>query len=244
MMKSSLDPIERLTHTERSAMRALLDRHFEGVDDATFAADLGEKSHALRLFDDLDTLVGFSTIDYRRRPIEGRPAAVLYSGDTIVDPAVWSAASLGATWITAVMDLHHSAGPQVPLWWLLLTSGMRTYRYLPVFFLRYHPASPDRDDVEASRLLPQLAHERFGGCFNSSTGIVSFPRPQRLRRHLTLAPSHHANDEHAKRFLAANPGHENGDELVSLCRLDLDNFTTAGNRAFEHGMRAAALSKR
>jgi hypothetical protein len=239
-MKSTLDRIDILTGRERADMRALLERHFEGVDDTTFTDDLADKTHALRLFNAGDQLVGFSTIDYRRRLIDGHPAAVLYSGDTIVDPSAWSTASLGAAWVAAVMNLHESSGPPVTLWWLLLTSGVRTYRYLPVFCRRFHPAPSERDDTEAARLLPQLAGERFGSHYDARRGIVSFARPQRLREHLAPLSAHHASDEHSKRFLLANPGHESGDELASLCRLCPDNLTTAGLRALDHGLRAAA----
>jgi hypothetical protein len=239
-MRTVFTPVERLDEDARSAMRELLARHFFGVDHEGFAADLAGKSHALRLFVDDGRLAGFSTIDYRRIAIAGTPAAVLYSGDTIVDPSAWAAASLGAAWVAAVLGLHRERSAGLPLWWLLLTSGVRTHRYLSVFCRRYHPAPPGREDPEAARLLPLLAAARFGAGFCVQSGVVRLATPQRLRTHLDALPAHLADDPHTRLFLAANPGHAAGDELASLCRLDEENLNAAGLRALARGRQAVA----
>jgi hypothetical protein len=238
----SLDRIPALLARERTEMLALLARHFDGVDAATFAADLEGKTHVLRLFADSGALAGFSTMDYRRRRIGGEPAALLYSGDTIVDPEEWASTSLGAAWVAAVLDLHAAAGPPAPLWWLLLTSGVRTYRYLTVCIRRYAPAPADRLDHQALALLPTLAVERFGHAVD--TGVVRFAQPQRLREHLAAPPPHVLADEAVRLFIERNPGHAEGDELVSLCRLEEANLTGVGRLALRRGRAAAAGAAR
>ena len=235
-VKISFDQVSDLGQSARGELFTLLERHFAGVEGDTFATDLLAKTHVLRLFGQDGNLAGFSTIDYRRRMIDGVRAAVLYSGDTIVDPAAWVDASLGPAWVAAVLDLHAEQGP---LWWLVLTSGMRTYRYLTVCLCRYAPAPPDRYDVTAAALLSVLASERFGESFNAHTGVVRFVNPQCLRHHLADVPEHIRDDPAVQVFLQRNPGHAAGDELVSVCRLDVANLTPAGLLALRRGRRAA-----
>ncbi|MBA2480920.1 MAG: hypothetical protein H0V44_09670 [Planctomycetes bacterium] len=236
------DELTGLGAAERAQMFELLQRHFHGVDPQVFAADLREKSHVLRLFSAGGDLSGFSTLDYRMTEVAGAPAALLYSGDTIVDPAAWAQTSLGPAWVAAVFDLHASVSPGMPLWWLLLSSGVRTYRYLTVCLRSYAPADAERFDPVAAALLPGLACDRFGAAFDRTAGVVRFVRPQRLRAHLCEIPAHVANDAAVRVFLQRNPGHVDGDELVSLCRLCPENLTGAGRLALRRGRAALAVS--
>ena len=64
-MRTVFTPVGQLDASERAAMCDLLDRHFIGVDQESFAADLAGKTHALRLLGDDGRLAGFSTMDYR-----------------------------------------------------------------------------------------------------------------------------------------------------------------------------------
>lgn len=242
-MTAHFDLVTALSAVDRAAMLALHQRHFAGSTARSFAEDLAGKTHVLRLHAKQDALVGFSTIDYRPRTFVDGDGAVLYSGDTIVDPEAWSSVNLGSAWLAAVFDLHRERGGG-PLWWLLLTSGVRTHRYLRVFSRRHHPAPPARDDPDAAELLPILARERFGRWFDPSSGIVHLPDPQRLLPHLAVVPDHLARDDGALLFLARNPGWRDGDELASLCRLAEDNLTPAALRALEIGRRAVTAVER
>ena len=57
-----------------------------------------------------------------------------------------------------------------------------------------------------------------------------FAQPQKLRGALKTVPDGRANDPHVAFFLAQNPGHAKGDELVCLTELSDENLTRAGRR--------------
>ncbi len=209
-------------------MCALLAEHFEGVDEAQFAADLAGKSHVI-LLERGDTLVGFSTLLVYETAFAGEPVTVVYSGDTIVAPDAWNSPLLSRAWIATVNRLRREF-PRGRFYWLLLTSGFRTYRFLPVFWREFFPHYERPTPPDRQRLLEHLARERFGAGYDADNGLVRFMRPQRLRAALAELPAGRTTDPHVEYFLRRNPGHAAGDELVCLTELTSANLTPAGQR--------------
>jgi hypothetical protein len=211
-------------------MHSLLDRHFAGVSCDQFDLDLDQKNWVLRLHDGAGALVGFSTmLVYETRGAHGSPISVVCSGDTIVDPSGWGSAALPREWIAAVNRLRDRY-PNGQYYWLLITSGFRTYRLLSTFWRTFFPRFDVDTPASQQRLLDTLARERFGAPYDASSGIVRFDRPQVLRPHLAGIPPARLDDPHVAFFARRNPGHERGDELVCLCELTESNLTRAGRR--------------
>lgn len=217
-----------LSPAERVELRALLTEYFEGVTAAQFDRDLEEKDWVLRVFAG-ERLVGFSTVALGEVEVAGRWVNVVYSGDTIMAPEAWGSPVLARGWIGLVR--RACAGlPVRPCYWLLLSSGFRTYRFLPVFWREFWPRHggpmPDAERV----LRDTLATERFGPAYDPAAGVVRFGVPQRLRPQLAAVPVNRTRDAHVAFFLAQNPGHADGDELVCLTELSDANLTAAGRR--------------
>ena len=227
-MKGRLVPREALSAAQRDAMFALLALHFEGVARERFEADLAEKNWVL-LIEDERRLCGFSTLSFYETRYRGEAVAVVYSGDTIEERGAWGTPELPRSWIAAVRSLQRQS-PRVPIYWLLLTSGFRTYRFLPVFFREFfpRPEPPTPPDVPAR--LAFLAEERLGARYLKQRGIVRFAQPQRLRAELAEIPEGRRRDPYVAFFLERNPGWREGDELVCLTEIAYSNLTPAGRR--------------
>jgi hypothetical protein len=225
---------ESLTEAEREAMLALLHEHFCGVTPERFAADLAEKNWAL-LLEDEHGLRGFSTLQiYETAGPDSEPLTVVYSGDTIVERDAGATAALPKSWIAAVRALRERH-PRGRLLWLLLTSGFRTYRFLPVFWREFWPRWDAPTPPEICDLRNHLAQEKLGPLYDQETGIVRFPEPQVLREGLAEIPAGRLADPHVAFFLAANPSWAQGDELVCLAELAEWNLTPAGRRMWREG---------
>lgn len=224
---ASACPVVTLDRDERAELFALLDAHFEGVTGAQFDRDLDEKDWVLRIRRD-GRLVGFTTLQLYDTSLEGERINVIYSGDTIVAPEAWGSPVLARGWIALVRSLQ-ATRPGERWVWLLLSSGFRTYRFLPVFWRTFSPRH-DGGCASDDALRVQLASERFGSEFDSAAGVVRFAHPQRLRGVLAAVPGRRDDDPHVRFFLAQNPGHRDGDELVCLTTLSDDNLTPAGAR--------------
>jgi len=131
-------PRDELVTAQVNEMFLLLTAHFDGVTRAQFERDLSEKSHAILITRD-GQLAGFSTLLVYETSFEQAPASVVYSGDTIVAPEAWGTTALPRAWIAAVNQLRATV-PRGRYYWLLLTSGFRTYRFLPVFWREFFPS--------------------------------------------------------------------------------------------------------
>jgi hypothetical protein len=229
-----LVPREALKSTDREAMLALLAAHFLGVTPERFAADLAEKNWVLLLEED-GRLRGFSTLRiYETTAPDGDPVTVVYSGDTIVERGAWGTAALPKSWIAAVRALRE-LHPRGHLWWLLLTSGYRTYRFLPVFWREFWPRHDAPTPPGTQALRDHLARGRFGPLYDAAAGVVRFPEPQALREGLDEVPEGRLDDPHVAFFLDNNPGWPQGDELVCLTELAEGNLTPAGRRMWRTG---------
>jgi hypothetical protein len=227
---NSFTIVERagLSVTQKEEMFQLLSAHFDGVTREQFTHDLAEKNWVVLIHRE-ERLVGFSTLHVYESSFAGAPVSVVYSGDTIVAPEAWGSTALARGWITAVNQLRQRY-PRGKYYWLLLTSGFRTYRFLPVFWREFFPRHDAVTPLATQSLIAHLAHERFGAQFVAERGIVSFQHPQRLKSGLKQIPNGRAQDPHVGFFLYRNPGHANGDELVCLTELCPDNLTAAGRR--------------
>jgi hypothetical protein len=216
-----------LTAAERLAMFELLAAHFTGIDRDTFESDLADKNVAILIEDERGALRGFSTLSVYAS--DARPGTtVVYSGDTIVERESWGSVTLPSAWLRAVREITPRYGGS-NVWWLLLTSGFRTYRFLPVFFRRFYPRMDDAA-AEDKPLLDVLASERFGTRYDAIRGIVRLARPQVLAPELLAVPVGRANDPHVAFFLAQNKGYAHGDELACVASVDDANLTEAAKR--------------
>lgn len=226
--RAEASPRASLSAAAQDEMFALLDTYFEGVSRTQFTRDLSEKDWVLRVHR-ADRLVGFSTLQIFHTAFEGRRLNIVYSGDTIMAPDAWGSPVLARGWISMVRRAQ-GASVGEPWYWLLLSSGFRTFRFLPVFCREFWPRHDAPTPPTTTRLMAQLARERFGRAFEETAGVVRFAAPQRLRGELAVVPDGKRRDEHVEFFLARNPGHAAGDQLVCLAALGDENFTAAGAR--------------
>jgi len=217
-----------LTAAQRDQMFAMLAAHFRGVTRAQFERDLAEKNWVMEIRKD-GRLAGFSTLLARPVNWRGKTLTAIYSGDTIMAAEGWGSPALARLWIASVNYIRAQA-PKCPCFWLLLTSGFRTYRFLPVFWQRFFPRYDEETPADDEALLHHLATLQYGANYNAATGIVRLSNPQSLREELASIPDGRLSDPHIGFFLKRNPHHHQGDELACLTEITESNLTAAGFR--------------
>jgi hypothetical protein len=227
-------PRAELSDAEIHAMFALYECYYDGTSEAIFREDLSGKSHVLMLESEGE-LRGFSTIAVIDFEFEGAANRAVFSGDTIIDQQFWGEQELVRAFCRFCGALKATA-PQLPLFWLLISKGYRTYRYLEAFAHDYQPHHSRTPTREARARLDTLARHKFGASFDAAAGLLRFPES---RGHLKprWAEVRDPLQQHpaVQFFLERNPRFYAGEELVCLTELVVDNLRSFAKRAFLEG---------
>jgi hypothetical protein len=222
-------PVAALTRVAIEEMLRLFRAHFQVLDTDAFLSDLSRKQFVIQILDGRDRLHGFSTITSFRTSFQGQPVGVVYSGDTIINPECWGTSILPRAWLQVVTEM--AAALPRPLFWLLLSSGYKTYRMLPVFFRRFFPRFDEDTPAEALGLIHHLASLLAGDQFDSGKGIIRFAHGATpLKPGVAEPDERRQKDPHTAFFLDRNPGHQRGDELVCLAEVCDENLSRGGRR--------------
>lgn len=211
-----------------ASMYALYETYFEATNPAIFEEDLVNKQYVILLLDEQGGIQGFSTLAVLRFD-QGR---ALFSGDTIVRHLHWGEQTLPTAWCRLAGRIRAEC-PREPLYWLLISKGYRTYRYLPLFSKQYYPSWREPTPPEVQRLMDALALKKFGDCYDPRSGVVRFPQSRGQLRGLwaDVRPELRSKPD-VLFFLQRNPGYRNGDELVCLTELAPENLRSFARRAF------------
>ena len=232
VLKSSVIKAASADARLRGGMYALFRQYYEGVSENQFESDLAAKDTLVILRDDAGVLRGFSSLAVSSHVCGGAAARVAFSGDTIIERAFWGSPAFSFSWIRHIAAVAAEA-PGVPLYWLLIVKGHRTYRYLPAFARVFVPDWRGRDDPGLAALRDDLAANRFGAAYDREAGIVRCAQPAgRLAPEWAAVSAREAQRLDVRFFLRRNPGYALGDELVCLCPLRPDNMQPLARRIY------------
>ena len=228
-MNGRLVPRAELVEDDRRAMYELFRTYFDGVTLEQFLSDLEQKNWVVLLKDDAGDIRGFTTILLYETTYDDERLNVVCSGDTVVDRDARMSSALAKTWLSSV-DRFRREHAHGRFYWLLVCSGFRTYRFLPVFWREFHPRHDRPMPTETKALLDSLATGLFGDMYGGEAGIVRFPSPQILRDR--VVPQRRMRDPHVSFFVSSNPGHVHGDELACITEISRENQTRVGLRTW------------
>lgn len=238
-LKAEVRPISQCDMGLIHRLFAIYQTYYAPTDLAVFTADFRAKSWAIVLVDAQGREVGFSTIADHVDLIEGQRVRCLFSGDTIIDRAYWGTQALPYRWIELAGQIKAS-DPTTPLYWLLISKGHRTYRYMPGFTFDHYPHPEHDTPADVAQIMSVLGTRRFGAAFDPTCGIVRpGDLPTRLRDDFDGVAAAGQN-RYVKFFNTMNPGYAHGDELLCLCELSADNLRPRARRQFLRGMLDAA----
>ena len=233
-MKGNIVRRSAVDKDTRAAMYTLFCQQFSGVSFDVFSDDLDEKNWVLLLHSDAGVLCGFSSLHIYDMSVADQEISVVYSGDTVVDSATWKDSALSYYWMGAIDYLRRLYRKDC-LYWFLMVSGYRTYRFLPVysasFYPRYDEATPD--DIQL--IMDTVAGARFGDNYNRETGLVRLATPAVLKEGFRGIPENRLADPHIAYFARRNPNHDQGDELVCFAVLTEEKLTRLGRRMWTKG---------
>ena len=235
MLQPVVFDVARLNQAKRRDMYTLFAQYYLDTSYRLFEHDLSGKDTAILLYDDDGRMGGFSTLQRYDFQHEGRAFRIIFSGDTIIDRAHWGSQTFAFAWIRYAGQVA-AAAPDIPLFWLLIVKGHRTYRYLPAFACHFVPDWRKANDAQLVSLRNALANARFGAAYDAERGVLRFANPQgRLAPEWAAISDRERARPDVRFFLDRNPGYTQGDELVCLCELSASNLRPIARRVFEQG---------
>ena len=128
---------QTLSEAQIAQLYALYQTYYGGTTPELFSRDLQEKDQILILQDN-QTPIGFTTLKIIHNQHQNQPIRAIFSGDTIIHHQYWGSQTLPLAWCELVGKIQ-AQEPHIPLYWLLIVKGDRTYRYLNVFSKQYYP---------------------------------------------------------------------------------------------------------
>lgn len=235
MLKTSISNVCELTTRQRDTMFRLYAAYYEGAQQPIFETDLNAKNFVVLLTDESNHIRGFSTLCVYDDNWDGQRVRVLYSGDTIIERDWWGQNQFSKSWLELAGRIKAEA-PEVPLYWLLIVKGHRTYRYLSLFSSEYFPRHDSETPQEYKSLMDHLASRKFGDWYDPRSGLIKFPEPRSyLSPDLAEIPAKDSHRPEVKYFLDRNPRYFEGDELLCLCELRAEKLTRLARQWFEEG---------
>jgi hypothetical protein len=232
-LNAEIISVDGIGNRQIDEMFRLYSRYYEPACSSTFEKDLREKEWALVLRDECGRVRGFSTI-LTFDALVGSRARFLFSGDTIIEREFWGTQVLAFRWMEFAGSIKRR-DPSTPLYWLLISKGHRTYRYLAAFARTFYPTYRAETPGHVQALMDAAAIAKFGDAYSARRGIVEHDKDSvHLIPELADSDKHRLNRD-VQFFRERNPGHGDGDELVCLCELSAGNLTPIAQRQFLRG---------
>ncbi len=215
-------PVQQLDAAVKEGMFALMSEFYE-VEKTSFLADLERKNTVILLEDGQKNLRGFTSVAIYDLSVGKDAFRVLFSGDTIIHPDFWGSLELPRVWGRFMYETLQASGEK-PLYWFLISSGYRTYRFLPAYFNEFFPCFDRETPAAMQNILDLAARQLFAEDYNPDTSIVRLKNPTPLRAGISEPAQERLQNQHIAFFLQKNPGHDAGDELACITRLSWENF--------------------
>jgi len=220
-----------ITSIQRSRMFSILEKYFEGYQWDNFHHDLNEKNGVLLL--ETDTIQGFTTFQFLKGTVAGKAIRAVFSGDTILEKEYWGETVLGTEW-SKYMLKQAATGP-ASLYWFLLCSGYKTYRFLPAYFNEFYPRYNEPTPQYEQEVLDYFATVKFRDMYTPETGIVRFKHSdERLKPGVADITDAKRNNPHIQFFIEKNPRHAEGEELCCITEISPANYRQSALRRFNH----------
>lgn len=235
-LKGCIKTIKELKEQETTQLYNLLSLYFDGISKDNFYNDLYEKDYIIILYigsEDTPDIKGFSTIKVIGLTYNHIQYGIVFSGDTIVAQKYWGTLVLPKFWTALSFGLKN-AFPDRKWYWLLISSGFRTYRFLPVFFKEFYPSIKNETPPNIQNLMNYITSNRYGSDYDASKGIIEFSHSnERLKKGVSEISEDRLKNKHIRFFLEKNPNWHLGDELVCITEIKRENYTKAGQRLFD-----------
>ncbi|MBI2520389.1 MAG: hypothetical protein HYV97_08220 [Bdellovibrio sp.] len=236
-LQSAIVPIADVSKTEKKEMFDLYFRYFENVTLDIFLDHISHKSHVIILTDQRShTIKGFCTCMVIKLNLAGENILGVFTGDTIIEKSHWGEQELvrAFTYYCGQIAALHK---QEAIYWLLISKGYKTYRFLPVFTKKFYPNHSNIFPDSLKQIRNALASHLYPEEFDPNTDLITFKNKiGNLRLGVGDINEIRLQDPDIEFFAKKNPEHMLGVELACLAKLCSSNLKSIAKTYFEKGL--------
>jgi len=228
-LQDSLIDVGATTQDTREEMFNLMNRYYDNLSKDIFLKDLDEKDKVILLNNDQGDLKGFSTLMTLETFVEDQKINAVFSGDTIIDKEYWGQTGLVKQWFRYALDVDDSSPSST--YWLLVSKGYKTYRFLPTYFNEFYPRH-DKDTPEfEKKVLDSFATKKYPENYDPVKGLVIFDgTADRLKEGVADITETKLRNPSIAFFNKINPNHLRGDELACIAKISRENFRSSAKK--------------
>tara|TARA_B100000949_G_C14228515_1_gene427845 strand:- start:509 stop:1270 length:762 start_codon:yes stop_codon:yes gene_type:complete len=227
----SVERVAECNNTTRQRLYEIFVKYYSSTDLMTFEKDLNEKQWVLLMKDKNGTVQGFTSMMLYDFIFQGKRVRAVFSGNTIIEKDFWGSGVLSKTWCHFMAYLKVSE-PNVPLYWYLISSGYRTYLFLPLFYKEFYPRYDKATPSFEAQLIDTLGQMKFPSEYSDGLVRPIVPR-ECLQQSIAQPEERRMKNPHVAFFLKKNPRYLLGDELVCLTEFSFENTMNAAHVAIK-----------
>ncbi len=229
MLKGRVYRLDEITQSDINSMYELMAMYYDNLKKENFISDLEKKSRLIILKDNDNQIKGFTTIVLYDATIENIKIKLLFSGDTIIHKDYWSNNDLAQVWIKNALELKK--GFDEKLYWLLISKGYKTYKYLSAFYKEFYPKYDKQTPNFEQKIIDFFGEKFYSKYYDKKTGIIKMNKTKDyLKEEYSKIPKEKLTDKNIEFFVHKNPLYYKGNELVCVAELDENNLNKAGKR--------------
>jgi hypothetical protein len=206
-------------------MFGLFEMYYSHVTYERFLSDLNEKTHVFLFFEKKThgKLIGFSTIFGKEIP-HIAPGVFLFSGDTVVHADYRGSKALQKSFVEFTIRCK-LLSPVKPVYWMLMSKGVKTYIMLRRNFKTSYPNSHGPTPAHFDHLIKAFYHLKYSHCFQAEKGLVVFEEKVGAVKDTqeTHAESILKNPD-ADYFFSRNPLWSEGQELACVAEIKFSDL--------------------
>ncbi len=229
MLKGKVYLLQEISSDEVESMYELMSEYYENVTKTNFISDLKKKNRIILLKDDKGGIKGFTTIVLYDAQIDGIKVKLLFSGDTVIHKDYWSNNDLMQVWIKNALSMKTNF--KEGLYWLLMSKGYKTYKYLSSFYKEFYPRFDKSTPDFEQKLINYFGEKFYPLNYDKNTGIIVLNgKKDYLKEEFSKIPEEKLKDKNIEFFVRKNPFYYKGNELVCISELSEENLNKAGKR--------------
>ncbi len=223
-IKGKFIETKELPATMAREMYHIPDRYFGNVSWKTFKEELYAKDYVILIESvEEERIVGFSTQMLFTAFLGEEEVSVIYSGDTIIDQKYWGTRELPLQfWNLSRAVAKTNGGKRI--FWMLISKGIRTYRFLPVFFRCFYPTYREPVPDKYQAFMDFIGAYVFPDRYDKNTGLVKSSGKHQYLKAQFHPPVEKTNNPHNAYFYKRNPNYKQGDELLCITEMKIENI--------------------